>query len=54
MDSPNDGFSLEVDSSEGDDLVHQPVVAAHLLLLLGHDPVCVMLCKIETFSTIGL
>ena len=37
MHSPNDGFCLEVYSSEGDDLVHKPVVASHLLFLLGHD-----------------
>ena len=36
--SPDDGLGLEVDASEGDYLVYQPVVPRHLLLLLllGH------------------
>ncbi len=36
-DSPNDGLGLEVDAGEGEDLVDQPVVPAHLLLLLRHS-----------------
>ena len=34
MDPPDDGLGLEVDAGEGEDLVDQPVVAGHLLLLL--------------------
>ena len=33
---PNDGLGLEVDAGEAEDLVDQPVVPAHLLLLLRH------------------